>query len=150
MKNFIHEIDNIISDSNNQINDKIIGLNYLERLKYLILDKIEQSLIDSFKITEITEISKKYQFRNLLIKIIYYPDSTSKIKQILENDRLILLLNGFINLDISQNKQVDKSSIIKLYKKTGIVLSKDTVISENISKESLLIEIIYIDDGIAD
>ena len=32
MENFMLDIDNIISESNNQINDKILGVNYLEKL----------------------------------------------------------------------------------------------------------------------
>ena len=40
MKKYFDEINNILSDCNNQINENIVGLNYLEKLKYLLIEKI--------------------------------------------------------------------------------------------------------------
>ena len=47
MENLIKDIQNIITESNNQINDKILGVNYLERLKYLLIDKLKNFKINS-------------------------------------------------------------------------------------------------------
>ena len=49
MEDLIKYIHNIISESNNQINDKILGVNYLEKLKYLLIDKLKLFKITSMK-----------------------------------------------------------------------------------------------------
>ena len=43
MKNFIEEIDNIIFELDKEINDKIVGINYLEKLMSL-LDLVKERL----------------------------------------------------------------------------------------------------------
>ena len=46
MKKFIQELDNIISEFNNQINDNLIGMSYLENLKYYLIDNIKKEKLD--------------------------------------------------------------------------------------------------------
>ena len=40
MENFFKEIDNFIIESNKEINEKILGINYLEKLKFSLIEKI--------------------------------------------------------------------------------------------------------------
>ena len=97
MEDLIQAIQNIISESNNQINDKILGVNYLEKLKYLLIDKLK-----SFKITSMKdiqnlqnkEIRTKHSRNNLLIKLESNSNPLSKIKNIIEDDYLCIVLNG--------------------------------------------------------
>ena len=42
MEQLILEIDSVISNCNNKINDKIIGVNYLEKLKFLLIDSLKE------------------------------------------------------------------------------------------------------------
>ena len=41
MKNLIEEIDSIIFEFDKQTNDKIIGINYLEKLKFPLIDRLK-------------------------------------------------------------------------------------------------------------
>ena len=71
MEDLIKDIQNMISESNNQINDKILGVNYLEKLKYLLIDKLKTSKITSMeniKSFQNKEIKIQYNQNNLLIK----------------------------------------------------------------------------------
>ena len=43
MEHLIVEIDSIISNCNKKINDKIIGVNYLEKLKFFLIDSLKEN-----------------------------------------------------------------------------------------------------------
>ena len=53
----IKEISNIIIENNNEINENVVGLNYLEKLKYLVISNLKNNqdkfaidnLLDDFK-----------------------------------------------------------------------------------------------------
>ena len=62
------------------------------------------------------------------------------------NDLLSVVLQGFISLDIYQNHKENELYSLSLFPKTGIVLSKNTFISEKIIKDSLILKIVNIRD----
>ena len=106
MEQLILEIDSIISDCNNKINDKIIGVNYLEKLKFLLIDSLKEkdlSSFDNISNETYTELNKTYGENNLVITIQQYQESLSKMKNECINDLLSVVLQGFISLDIYQN-----------------------------------------------
>ena len=147
MENLIQDFNDIISASNNQINDKILGINYLEKLKYLLIDKLKILNISnekSFRNFEQKEIKRKFGVKDLLIKFIFNTQSLSKIKTITPNDYLSIVLFGFKSLEIHRNLDFKKSQSLNLFPKTGIVISKDTLISESISKDTILLDIFNI------
>ena len=147
MEDLIQDFDNIISASNNQINDKILGINYLEKLKYLLIDKLKTLNISNeknFKNFEQKEIKRKLGDNDLLIKFIFNTESLSKMKTITPNDYLSIVLFGFKSLEIHRNLDFKKSQSLNLFPKTGIVISKDTLISESISKDTILLDIFNI------
>ena len=147
MENLIQDFNDIISASNNQINDKILGINYLEKLKYLLIDKLKILNISnekSFRNFEQKEIKRKFGVNDLLIKFIFNTQSLSKIKTITPNDYLSIVLFGFKSLEIYENLDFKKSQSINLFPKTGLVISKDTLISETISKDTILLDIFNI------
>ena len=43
MNVLIKEINNIIEKNNNKINENIVGINYLEKLKYLVINNLKDS-----------------------------------------------------------------------------------------------------------
>ncbi|MEC7744857.1 MAG: hypothetical protein VX534_00275, partial [Pseudomonadota bacterium] len=68
MERLILEIDNIISNCNNKINDKIIGINYLEKLKFFLIDSLKENDFSSFNNISnenVTELNKTYVENNL-------------------------------------------------------------------------------------
>ena len=48
MENFFKEIDKSIIQCNKEINDKILGINYLEKLKFSLIEKIIDLNIKSY------------------------------------------------------------------------------------------------------
>ena len=66
MNTSIQEINNIVLNKNNEINENIIGINYLEKLKYLI--------IENFKILD------KSNFENLLVDLKNNENKPAKLE----------------------------------------------------------------------
>jgi len=145
MEDFIQEIDKIIIDSSKEINDKILGINYLEKLKYLLIDKLKTININSFINLKNNELNKEYGQNHLLVRIINYEDSVSKIKQVLKSDYLCLVIIGSKTVEIHKNLNSKISSILNIFPKTGISLSNNTIISESISKGTILLDIFNIE-----
>ena len=137
----MQDIDTIISENNNQINDKILGVNYLEKLKYLLIDSLKNIKISSFNEIKSNEILKTYGANNLKIKIENYSSSLSKIKNKISSDYLCIVLQGTKSIefhDILNSKYTNKLNIFPF---TGVVLSNNTIISESISNETVLMDI---------
>ena len=141
MKNFSQDIDTIISESNNQINDKILGVNYLERLKYLLIDSIKKIKTSSFNEIRNNEILKTYGENNLQIKIENYTSSLSKIKNKISNDYLCIVLHGTKSIEFHDIVDSKFSNKLNISSFMGIVVSNNTIISESISNETVLLDI---------
>ena len=149
MEQLILEIDSIISSCNNKINDKIVGVNYLEKLKFMLIDSLKEKDLSSFDNNSNetnTELNKIYGENNLIITIQQYQESFTKIKNECINDLLNVVLHGFASLDIYQPKKENGSHSLSLFPKTGIVVSRNTLISEKIIKNSLILKIVNIRD----
>ena len=149
MEQLILEIDSIISSCNNKINDKIVGVNYLEKLKFMLIDSLKEKDLSSFDNNSNetnTELNKIYGENNLIITIQQYQESFTKIKNECINDLLNVVLQGFASLDIYQPKKENGSHSLSLFPKTGIVVSRNTLISEKIIKNSLILKIVNIRD----
>ena len=141
MENFMQDIDNIISESNNQINDKVLGVNYLEKLKYLLIDSLKNIKIPSFNEIKSNAILKTHGANNLKINIENYSSSLSKIKNKISSDYLCIVLQGTKSIefhDILNSKYTNKLNIFPF---TGVVLSNNTIISESISNDTILMDI---------
>ena len=141
MENFLQDIDTIISESNNQINDKILGVNYLEKLKYILIDSLKGLKISSFNEIKNNEILKTYGENELKIKIEKYSSTLSTIKNKISNDYLCIVLRGSKSIefhDISNSKFSHKLDIFPFM---GIVLSCNILISESFSNETVLLNI---------
>lgn len=144
MLNLVEDIDNFISNCNNDININILGINYLEKLKYSLIDKLKNVNSDFYRNYEKQEIRKKYGENNLNIKIENHLNAKSTIKNHILNDQLSIVLFGSKNIEIYENFELKESNSLNLFKNMGIVIPKDTIINETISKESFLIDIINI------
>ena len=148
MEDLIKKIEKILNDFDNKIDSKIIGTNFLDKLKYFILEQLgpfDKILLE--KISEDLKIQKnnliKSEFKNSLLKysLSYYKDSISKIKSSYESDTLTILIKGFKTISIFDLKASNKSVTLTIRKNMGIVLSKDTITSENIASESIILDI---------
>ena len=88
MNDLIKEVNDIIETNNSEINENIVGVNYLEKLKYLVIDKLKDDK-DKFtlddlvaSLTEKNNQSIKFNFKNrsLFLSINLYKNPLSKIK----------------------------------------------------------------------
>ena len=145
MENFFKELDKIIFESNEKINQKILGINYLEKLKFFLIEKINDLKIDSYEKIENFEKVKEYRNINLSIKFNNYVEAFSKIKNTLPNDNLSIVLKGLKTFDIYDSKVSKK---FNLFQNMGIVLPKQLIVSESITKKSTIIDIFILNENL--
>ena len=60
MESFFKEIDKLIIESNEKINEKILGINYLEKLKFSLIEQIINLKIKSYEEIKNFEEVKEY------------------------------------------------------------------------------------------
>ena len=146
MNNIINNFETYIIDQDKLINSQIIGLKYLELIKNKLIQEIlikeNKDILDPIK-----KINNKLDIKELVnkegIKLSYNieffnaPESLKNYK--IENDMMILIFQGFVNLEITDKFEKEKKIKFKLSKNSGIVISKDTIISREIPKETILI-----------
>jgi hypothetical protein len=142
MENFMQDIDTIISQSNNQINDKILGVNYLEKLKYLIVDNLRGMKISPPIVASSKEILKCYGDNDLRIKVENCSSALLKINNKISSDYLCIVLHGTKSIEFHDILNSKSSNKINIFPFTGIVVSKDTIISESISSDAIFLDIL--------
>ena len=141
----MQDIDNLISDCINQINEKINGINFLEKIKYSLIDRIK-----SIDLLNFENINNKERYINnaninLLTKIEKTNENVSKIKKTIDNDNLTIILEGLKTISIHEkliSKSVNQQYLAKY---VGMVLAKNTIIDEIITKDTILLNISIVD-----
>ena len=146
----IKKISNIIIKNNNIINANIVGTNYLEKLKYLVISSLKD-IQDKFAIDNLlTDLennnnqSTKFEFKNksLILSINLYKDSLSKIKSSYKNDTLSIVINGIKIISVFDFRDNKKKVSLSISKNMGLVLSENTITSENIVAGSIIMDIV--------
>jgi hypothetical protein len=141
------KIQDIVINNSKLINNNIIGINFLDRLKYLLIENnhlFEVLLfLDLKEKTEDSEIKNQFDFDNgsFLSRLNFYSKSVSKINNTLKIDTFFLIINGLNNIEIFDTINKEKSNFINLSPKMGIVLTENTVISQKIAKGTIILEI---------
>ena len=146
MENLLQDIDNIISLCNKQINEKVQGINYFESLKYLLINKLKEKNLNLDFSNNISSksISHSHGCNNLKFQLEYNKESISKIKNTLNNINLSIVLSGKKSIQLFENKDSDNSIHIDLHKSMEVVLPENTIISENLSKNTIILDILSI------
>ena len=145
MESFFKEIDNLIIASNKEINEKILGINYLEKLKFSLIEKIKALNIKSYEEIKNFEEVKEYNNIKLSIKFNNYNEALSKLKSPLPNDNLCIILRGLKTFKIKNNQD---SKNFTLFPNMGITLPSKTIINESIAKQSSIIDIFNLNDNL--
>ena len=145
MENFFKEIDNFIIESNKEISEKILGINYLEKLKFSLIEKIKGLNIRSYE--EIKSFKEVKEYDNIKLKITFnhYTEALSILKNSLPNDNLCIILRGVKIFTITNNKE---SKNFTLYQNMGITLPSKTNINESIAKQSTIIDIFNLNENL--
>ena len=150
MDYFLKLLDNLLIEINDSINEKIISINYLETIKFSLIEKLselEENILEDFK----SELSVNKLFskeldlntRSINYSINFIGNSTSNIKQIIQKNTLYIVLDGAKIISVFDKNKKNISIKMNITKNKGIVLSENTIINENINKKSIILTIIY-------
>ena len=150
MNDLIKKINDIIEKNNSEINENIVGINYLEKLKYLVIDKLKDgqnifALDDLVAVlTEKNNQSIKFKFKNrsLILSINLYKNPLSKIKLCYDNDTLSVVINGVKKISLFDLHDKKRKVSLSIFKNMGIVLSENTITSEKIAAGSIVMDIV--------
>ena len=145
MESFFKEIDKVIIESNKKINEKILGINYLEKLKFYLIEKITDLNIKSYEEIKNFQEVKEYNNIKLSIKFNHYNEAVSKLTKPLPNDNLCIILKGLKTFKITNNEE---SKNFTLFPNMGITLPSKTIINESIGKHSSIIDIFNLNDNL--
>tara|TARA_B100001996_G_scaffold262883_1_gene205004 strand:+ start:20 stop:469 length:450 start_codon:yes stop_codon:yes gene_type:complete len=145
MESFFKEIDKLIIASNKKINEKILGINYLEKLKFSLIEQIIDLNIKSYEEIKNFEEVKEYNNIKLSIKFKNYNEALSKIKSPLPNDNLCIILRGLKTFKITNN---EVSKDFTLFPNMGITLPSKMIINESIAKQSSVIDIFNLNENL--
>tara|TARA_Y100001970_G_C14009944_1_gene737862 strand:+ start:156 stop:641 length:486 start_codon:yes stop_codon:yes gene_type:complete len=144
MQEISKKIEDIIVEQVNLLNKKIKGINFLELLKFNIIEKIKP-LFKNYTFDQTTEFinEKKINNDNILIeiKIIFIDKPSLILKKVLLRDTLIISLKELIQIDVidnGKNKKIQSFSILPLM---GVCLSEKTHINLNFLKNCFYLEI---------
>ena len=99
MDYFAELLDNLLIEIDRSINEKIININYLENIKFQLIEKLtvlEKNILEDFKskLSVKKIFSKKHDFntRSINYSINFIGNSTSNIKQIIQKNTLYIVL----------------------------------------------------------
>ena len=150
MNVLLKEINDIIEKNNSKINENIVGINYLEKLKYLVIDNLKDGqdkfilddLLATLKKKNNQSIKFKFKNRSLLISINLYKNPLSKIKLCYDNDTLSIVINGVKKISLFDLYDKKRKVSLSIFKNMGIVLSENTITSEKIAAGSIVMDIV--------
>ena len=146
MKDYSKFIENLIIKIANSINENLLGLIFLEKLKFDFLENIEQ--LDKRDYEEfLKNIKNDKEYKNTLIcekrkleiSILFFNESENMKKTIIESDSLIMVFEGLNSITVADKLKENKSFVLNINKKMGIVLSKSSNIIENIREKSVIL-----------
>ena len=144
------EINKVLNNFFNEINEKIKsninGILYLEILKSAFIDKLKNIDKETFiKIKSDLINNKEYKntFNNVIYnyEINFFNEEVIIEKSNINNDYLYIIIEGFLNFKVFDQKSLNKFLNIKLSNNTGVTLSKDTIVTKKINKKSIVLSI---------
>ena len=150
MNVLIKEINDIIEKNNSKINENIVGINYLEKLKYLVINNLKDNqdkftldnLVASLKKKNNQSIEFKFKNQSLSLSINLYENPLSKIKLCYDNDTLSVVINGVKKISLFDLYDTNKKVSLSIFKNMGITLSENTITSEKIATGSIIMDIV--------
>ena len=148
MNDLSKQIENVIIDQVNFLNKKIKGINFLELLKFNLIENIKP-LFKNNAYDQTKEFIYKFNIdnENFLIeaKIIFIDKPSSILKKVLIKDTLLISLKEVIKIDVfntEKGKEIKSFSILPFM---GVCLSEKTNVNLNFLKNCFYIEIIFED-----
>ena len=148
MKTINQIIEQSLKEIDSSVNENITGINFLELSKFELCKKLfdlDNNILDEIQKSLVKEkiFEKKIELlrRSINYKIQYYEKSLILIKKKIDNDNLYIMLQGLLKLSII-DKYIDKKSMnFNLSKNMCVVLSQDTVLSEEFIGNSIILSL---------
>jgi len=143
MANFPKELENIILEEFNNINDKLIGINFLEVFKFNLIKKIPSLLESPVLIENLKDQTKliiEKNYTKLEATIFQNKDSVFQLKKEIQKNTLLIVLDGELQIDFFQDEFKKEYTKLNIYQFMGVCLSPSTIINLNSFKNSCFIE----------
>ena len=144
MEEIIKSFKNLILETIEK-NEKITGVHLLEILKYILIENLKnidvKNFIDSSKDINKNNFLEIFENEFIISKIFFYSDSFAKIKSKYEEDTLLIIIDGHKSISIINDDNKPKNNLL-MTRNMGIVLCKNTITSEKISSNSIILNII--------
>ena len=142
------DIESLINIELQNINEKIKGTSYLEKLKYNLIKKFDGSNIYENDNLNVFEKEVKLKENNIEIKIsaTLLKNPVINLNQTLSKNTLFLPIKGMIKIDLFNQKLTNKTKKIVLLPKTGVCLPQNTILNINFIKNSYILKIEYFEN----
>ena len=143
MTNFPKELEHIILDEYNNVNDKLIGINFLEAFKFNLITKLTSlselpTLIENLK--DQTNLIIEKNSTKLEAIIFQNKGFIFQLKKKIHKSTLLLILDGELQVDLFEDEFKKEYRKLNIYRFMGICLPPNTIINLNSFKNSCFIE----------
>ena len=143
MTNFPKELEHIILDELNNVNDKLIGINFLEAFKFNLITKLPSLLELSILIKNLkdqTNLIIEKNYTKLETIVFQNKDSIFQLKKEIQKNTLLVVLDGELSIDFFQDGFKKKYAKLNIFRFMGVCLPPNTIINLNSFKNSCFIE----------
>ena len=139
-------IESLIKTELVNINEKIKGTNYLEKLKYNLITKLEQNkFYNNYEKNDVHDFEKKIKLNEdkteITISNLSLKNPIINLNQTLNKNTLLIPIYGILKIDLYDQKNTNNSKKIIIMPKMGICLPEKSLININFSKNSYIIKI---------
>ena len=143
MTNFPKELEHIILDELNNVNDKLIGINFLEAFKFNLITKLPSLLELSILIENLkdqTNLIIEKNYTKLEAIVFQNKDPIFQLKKEIQKNTLLVVLDGELQIDFIKDGFKKEYKKLNIYKIMGVCLPPSTIINLNSFKNSCFIE----------
>ena len=143
MTNFPKELEHIILDEFNNVNDKLIGINFLEAFKFNLITKFSSLLELSILIEnskDQTNFIIEKNYTKLEAIVFQNKDPIFQLKKEIQKNTLLVVLDGELSIDLFQDGFKKKNTKLNIYRFMGVCFPPNTIINLNSFKNSCFIE----------
>ena len=140
---FPKELEHIILDEFNNVNDKLIGINFLEAFKFNLITKFS-SLLELSILIENSKDQTNFIIENNYTKleaiVFQNKDPIFQLKKEIQKNTLLVVLDGELSIDLFQDGFKKKYTKLNIYRFMGVCFPPNTIINLNSFKNSCFIE----------
>ena len=143
MTNLPKELEHIILDEFNNVNDKLIGINFLEAFKFNLITKLPSLLELSILIEnskDQTNFIIEKNYTKLEAILFQNKDPIFQLKKEIQKNTLLVVLDGELQIDVFQGEIKKKYTKLNIFRFMGVCLPPNTVINLRSYKNSCFLE----------